>query len=95
HLKKREPVKVSGITQKSFTRIKNVNEYIESVLSLSNFAPITILVRMNGKMTLDALAKSVGMDPLVLENQLQPLHQRDLIDIRNDGLIVANIPNNE
>jgi hypothetical protein len=47
---------------------------------------------MGNEMTLEALAKSVGMDPIVLDNQLQVLHNRDLIDIRNDGMIVANIP---
>jgi chromosome segregation ATPase len=75
---------------KTLNKVQNVNEYIEQVLSLSNYAPITILVRM-GEMNLDALAQSVGMDPIVLENQLQRLHQHDLIDIRNDGTIRANI----
>ena len=75
--------------------IRNINDYIEQVLSLSNYAPITILIRMNGEMSLEALAKSVGMDPIVLENQLKPLHQRDLIDLRHDGRVVANIPTSE
>lgn len=77
---------------KKMTQIENMNEYIDQVLSLSNFAPITILLRMNGRMSLEALAKSVGMDPIVLKQQLNPLHQRDLIDIGRDGEIVANIP---
>jgi chromosome segregation ATPase len=78
--------------KKSTTDLKHVNEYVDKILALSNYAPITILLRMNGEMKLEHLAKSVGMDPIVLDNQLQPLHQRDLIDIRSDGLIVANIP---
>ncbi|MFW9854952.1 MAG: hypothetical protein ACFFFG_07815 [Candidatus Thorarchaeota archaeon] len=78
--------------QKTSSKLKNMNEYIDQVLQLSNFSMITILLRMNGKMSLDHLAKSVGMDPLVLENQLQPLHQRNLIDIQSDGQIIANIP---
>jgi DNA repair exonuclease SbcCD ATPase subunit len=89
-LKEREAS--SKFTEKdsqTLTKVQNINEYIEQVLSLSNFAPITILVRMNGEMSLDALAKSVGMDPIVLENQLQPLNQRDLIDIKHDGRVVA------
>jgi hypothetical protein len=45
-----------------------------------------------GEMTMDALAQSVGMDPIVLENQLQPLNNRDLIDIKSDGRIIAKIP---
>ncbi|WP_455464022.1 hypothetical protein, partial [Candidatus Hodarchaeum mangrovi] len=80
-------------TKQSLNEMRNVNEYIEQVLSLSNYAPIAILVRMNGEMSLESLAKSVGMDPIVLENQLQPLHKRDLIDIKRDGRIIANIPN--
>ena len=93
----KEKVASSSATQatRSITKLQNVNDYIEQVLSLSNYAPITILVRMNGRMSLDALAKSVGMDPIVLENQLQPLHKRDLIDIKHDGLVVANIPSSE
>ena len=72
-------------------KVQSINEYIEQVLSLSNFAPITILVRM-GEMSLKALAQSVGMDPIVLENQLQPLNQHDLIDIRTDGKVRAKLP---
>ncbi len=78
-------------TTRTLTKVRNINEYVEQVLSLSNYSPITILVRM-GEMTLDALAQSVGMDPIVLENQLQPLNNRDLIDIKSDGRIIANIP---
>ncbi len=78
-------------TTRTLTKVRNINEYIEQVLSLSNYSPITILVRM-GQMSLDALAQSVGMDPIVLENQLQPLNNRDLIDIKSDGTIIANIP---
>lgn len=78
--------------KKSVTDLKNVNDYIDQILALSNYAPIAILLRMNGQMKLEHLAKSVGMDPIVLDNQLQTLHQRDLIDIRSDGLVVANIP---
>ncbi len=81
--------------KKSTTDLRNVNDYVDKVLSLSNFAPITILLSMNGEMKLDHLAKSVGMDPIVLDNQLQPLYQRDLIDIRSDGMIVANIPSSD
>ncbi|MFX0051798.1 MAG: hypothetical protein ACFE8U_10970 [Candidatus Hermodarchaeota archaeon] len=61
-------------------------------MSFSNIAPLTILLRMGNEMNLDSLAKSVGMDPIVLDQQLQDLHRRDLIDIRHDGLIVANVP---
>jgi myosin heavy subunit len=91
-LKKREE-KATFSEKDSLTlsKVQDINEYIEQVLSLSNFAPITILVRMNGEMSLDALAKSVGMDPIVLENQLQPLNQRDLIDIKHDGRVVAKM----
>ncbi len=71
------------------------SDWLEQCLSYSNFGPLTILIRMGNEMTLDALAKSVGMDPIVLDNQLQILHKRDLIDIRHDGLIVANIPTPE
>ncbi|MHA1443175.1 MAG: hypothetical protein ACTSR4_00260 [Candidatus Hodarchaeales archaeon] len=78
-------------TTRTLKKVRNINEYVEQVLSLSNYSPITILVRM-GEMTLDALAQSVGMDPIVLENQLQPLNNRDLIDIKSDGTIIANIP---
>jgi chromosome segregation ATPase len=78
-------------TTRTLVKVRNINEYIEQVLSLSNYSPITILVRM-GQMNLDALAQSVGMDPIVLENQLQPLNNRDLIDIKSDGTIIANIP---
>jgi myosin heavy subunit len=78
-------------TTRTLTKVRNINEYIEQVLSLSNYSPITILVRM-GQMSIDALAQSVGMDPLVLENQLQPLNNRDLIDIKTDGTIIAKIP---
>jgi myosin heavy subunit len=78
-------------TTRTLTKVRNINEYIEQVLSLSNYSPITILVRMR-EMSLDALAQSVGMDPIVLENQLQPLHNRDLIDIKTDGTIIAKIP---
>ncbi|MFX0084680.1 MAG: hypothetical protein ACFFAU_03320 [Candidatus Hodarchaeota archaeon] len=81
--------------KKSTTDLRNMNDYVDKVLSLSNFAPITILLSMNGEMKLDHLAKSVGMDPIVLDNQLQPLYQRDLIDIRSDGMIVANIPSSD
>ena len=45
-----------------------------------------------GEMSLKALAQSVGMDPIVLENQLQPLNQHDLIDIRTDGKVRAKLP---
>ncbi|MFW9904382.1 MAG: hypothetical protein ACFFFH_08630 [Candidatus Thorarchaeota archaeon] len=76
-------------------RARSKAEWLEQCLSYSNFAPLTILIRMGNEMTLDALAKSVGMDPIVLDNQLQVLHNRDLIDIRNDGMIVANIPSPE
>ena len=78
-------------TTRTLTKVRNINEYIEQVLSLSNYSPITILVRM-GEMSLAALAQSVGMDPIVLENQLQPLNNRDLIDIKTDGTIIAKIP---
>jgi uncharacterized membrane protein YheB (UPF0754 family) len=78
-------------TARTLTKVRNINEYVEQVLSLSNYSPITILVRM-GEMTMDALAQSVGMDPIVLENQLQPLNNRDLIDIKSDGRIIAKIP---
>ena len=81
-------------TTRTLTRVRNINEYIEQVLSLSNYSPITILVRM-GEMSLAALAQSVGMDPIVLENQLQPLNNRDLIDIKSDGRIIANIPKSD
>ena len=81
-------------TTRTLTKVRNINEYVEQVLSLSNYSPITILVRM-GEMTVDALAQSVGMDPIVLENQLQPLNSRDLINIKSDGKIVANIPNSD
>ncbi|UCG01277.1 MAG: hypothetical protein JSW11_16875 [Candidatus Heimdallarchaeota archaeon] len=77
------------------TRAESKAEWLEQCLSYSNFAPLTILIRMGNEMTLDALAKSVGMDPIVLDNQLQVLHKRDLIDIQHDGLIVANIPTTE
>ena len=87
--------KLVKVTTQAFNKVRNVNDYIEQVLSLSNYAPITILIRMNGEMSLDALAKSVGMDPIVLENQLKPLHQRDLIDLKHDGRVVANIPTSE
>ena len=70
-------------------------EWLEQCLSYSNFAPLTILLRMGNVMELEALAKSVGMDPLVLENQLQDLHKRDLIDIANNGVVTANIPSPE
>lgn len=92
--KSREPTISLTDIQKATSKLKNMNEFIDSILQLSNFSMITILLRMDGKMSLEHLAKSVGMDPLVLENQLQPLHQRDLIDIRRDGQIVANIPTN-
>ncbi len=81
--------------KQSVNKLSNVNEYIDTILSLSNYAPIAILLRMNGEMKLEHLAKSVGMDPIVLDNQLQPLNQRDLIDIRRDGLVVAKIPSRE
>ena len=67
-------------------------EWLEQCLSYSNFSPLTILLRMGNEMDLESLAKSVGMDPIVLDNQLQVLHKRDLIDIRRDGMIIANIP---
>lgn len=70
-------------------------DWLEQCLSYSNFSPLTILIRMGNEMTLESLAKSVGMDPIVLDNQLQVLHNRDLIDIRHDGMIVANIPTPE
>ncbi|UCG90395.1 MAG: hypothetical protein JSU57_01300 [Candidatus Heimdallarchaeota archaeon] len=70
-------------------------DWLEQCLSYSNFAPLTILLRMGNEMPLDSLAKSVGMDPIVLDNQLQVLHKRDLIDIRRDGIIVVNIPTPE
>ena len=76
-------------------RAQSKADWLEQCLSYSNFGPLTILIRMGNEMTLDALAKSVGMDPIVLDNQLQVLHNRDLIDIRNDGMIVANIPTPE
>ncbi|MFX1516710.1 MAG: hypothetical protein ACFFC6_10395 [Promethearchaeota archaeon] len=76
-------------------RAQSKAEWLEQCLSYSNFAPLAILIRMGNEMTLDALAKSVGMDPIVLDNQLKALHNRDLIDIRNDGMIVANIPSPE
>jgi len=90
---KEESYKISiADIKKSVTDLKNVNDYIDQILALSNYAPIAILLRMNGQMKLEHLAKSVGMDPIVLDNQLQTLNQRDLIDIRSDGLVVANIP---
>lgn len=70
-------------------------DWLEQCLSYSNFAPLTILLRMGNEMPLDSLAKSVGMDPIVLDNQLQVLHKRDLIDIKGDGMIVANLPTSE
>ena len=76
-------------------RAQSKSDWLEQCLSYSNFAPLTILIRMGNEMTLDSLAKSVGMDPIVLDNQLKVLHNRDLIDIRNDGMIVANIPSPE
>ncbi|MHA2226272.1 MAG: hypothetical protein ACXAC8_13770 [Candidatus Hodarchaeales archaeon] len=76
-------------------KIRSKAEWLEQCLSYSNFAPLTILYRMNGKMSLDSLAKSVGMDTLVLQNQLNALHQRDLIDFRHDGTVVANIPSQD
>ncbi|PWI48024.1 hypothetical protein CEE45_08980 [Candidatus Heimdallarchaeota archaeon B3_Heim] len=94
--KKRESdIKQTKITAQTLNKVRNINDYIEQVLSLSNYAPITILIRMNGEMSLEALAKSVGMDPIVLENQLKPLHQRDLIDLKHDGRVVANIPTSD
>lgn len=77
------------------TRTKKKADWLEKCLSYSNFAPLTILLRMGNEMSLDALAKSVGMDSIVLDNQLQVLHKRNLIDIRLDGMIVANIPSQE
>lgn len=73
-------------------KVASKAEWLEHCLSYSNFAPLTILLRMNGQMSLKALAKSVGMDPIVLNQQLQSLIQRDLVDIRGDGDIVANLP---
>ena len=67
-------------------------EWLEHCLSYSNFAPLTILLRIGGQMSLKALAKSVGMDPIVLNQQLQSLISRDLVDVRGDGDIVANLP---
>ncbi|MHA2247255.1 MAG: hypothetical protein ACXADY_20080 [Candidatus Hodarchaeales archaeon] len=73
-------------------KVASKAEWLEHCLSYSNFAPLTILLKMNGQMSLKALAKSVGMDPIVLNQQLQVLNQRDLVDIRGDGDIVANLP---
>jgi chromosome segregation ATPase len=87
--------KLTKVTTQTLNKVRNINDYIEQVLSLSNYAPIAILIRMDGEMSLEALAKSVGMDPIVLENQLKPLHQRDLIDLKHDGRVVANIPISE
>ncbi len=70
-------------------------DWLEQCLSYSNFAPLTILLRMGNEMSLDSLAKSVGMDPIVLDNQLQVLHKRDLIDIRGDGMVVVKLPTSE
>jgi myosin heavy subunit len=91
--KTKEP-ETSGLQLRDIqlARAQSKADWLEQCLSYSNFAPLTILIRMGNKMTLDALAKSVGMDPIVLDNQLKLLHNRDLIDIRNDGMIVANIP---
>ena len=75
-----------------YAKIRGRAQWLEQCLSFSNFAPLTILLRMDGEMPLDTLAKSVGMDPLVLNQQLQALHKRDLIDIRHDGKVVANVP---
>ncbi len=75
-----------------YAKIRGRAQWLEQCLSFSNFAPLTILLRMDREMPLDTLAKSVGMDPLVLNQQLQALHKRDLIDIRHDGKIVANVP---
>ena len=77
------------------TQIARANSkanWLEKCLSYSNFAPLTILLQIGNEMSLNSLAKSVGMDPIVLDNQLQVLYRRDLIDIRPDGMIVAKIP---
>ncbi|UCE13510.1 MAG: hypothetical protein JSV04_15175 [Candidatus Heimdallarchaeota archaeon] len=74
------------------SQVSSRADWLEQCLSYSNFAPMTILLRMGDEMDLDSLAKSVGMDPIVLDNQLQMLVRRDLIDIGRDGMIRANIP---
>ncbi|MFX0204960.1 MAG: hypothetical protein ACFFDT_03175 [Candidatus Hodarchaeota archaeon] len=89
---KQEEEELLALKDIKFAKIQSRAEWLEQCLSFSNYAPITILLRMGNEMALESLAKSVGMDPIVLDQQLQELHRRDLIDIRNDGMIVANVP---
>jgi len=93
--KAKEDEKLLHIRDIQLAKSQSKAEWLEQCLSYSNFAPLTILLRMGKEMDLEALAKSVGMDPLVLENQLQALHKRDLIDISNKGVVTANIPSPE
>ncbi|MCK5604745.1 hypothetical protein KAR91_22840, partial [Candidatus Pacearchaeota archaeon] len=83
------------IVKTQIARANSKANWLEKCLSYSNFAPLTILLQIGNEMSLDSLAKSVGMDPIVLDNQLQVLYRRDLIDIRCDGMIVAKIPTPE
>ncbi|MHA2244741.1 MAG: hypothetical protein ACXADY_07200 [Candidatus Hodarchaeales archaeon] len=80
------------IVRTQIARANSKANWLEKCLSYSNFAPLTILLQIGNEMSLDSLAKSVGMDPIVLDNQLQVLYKRDLVDIRPDGMIVAKIP---
>jgi chromosome segregation ATPase len=89
---KQKEEEILALKDIQYAKIQGRAEWLEQCLSFSNFAPITILLRMGNEMKLDSLAKSVGMDPIVLDQQLQELHRRDLIDIRHDGTIVANVP---
>jgi chromosome segregation ATPase len=89
---KQKEEELFALKEIQYAKIQSRAEWLEQCLSFSNFAPITILLRMGNEMNLDSLAKSVGMDPIVLDQQLQELHRRDLIDIRHDGTIVANVP---
>lgn len=93
--KKKEAEREIHLQDLQLAKAESRSEWLEQCLSHSNFAPLSILLRMGNEMSLESLAKSVGMDPIVLNNQLQVLHKRDLIDIRNNGMIVANIPNLE
>ncbi|MFX0016198.1 MAG: hypothetical protein ACFFBQ_15680 [Promethearchaeota archaeon] len=93
--KKKEAEREIHLQDLQLAKAESRSEWLEQCLSHSNFAPLSILLRMGNEMSLESLAKSVGMDPIVLNNQLQVLHKRDLIDIRNNGMIVANLPNLE
>ncbi|MFX0051800.1 MAG: hypothetical protein ACFE8U_10980 [Candidatus Hermodarchaeota archaeon] len=89
---KQKEEEILALKDIQYAKIQSRAEWLEQCLSFSNFAPITILLRMGNEMNLESLAKSVGMDPIVLDQQLQELHRRDLIDIRHDGTIIANVP---